>query len=393
MQKTIILCVIAAIFGGFVSVLLFAEHSTVNPETIAAQTPPAFTPFPTNTPTPVANPIPEATLQALSPEERVNVEVYQKVNRSVVNINTKGVQLDRSTMFAIPSEGEGSGSIIDQKGHILTNFHVVDGAKEIHVTLFVGREYPARMIGIDPETDIAIIKIEAPTDTLFPVPFGKSDNLLVGQRVLAIGNPFGLERTLTTGIISSLNRSIPARRTQRTIKSIIQIDAAINPGNSGGPLLDGHGLMIGMNTAIASKTGENTGVGFAIPVNTILRVVPQLIENGHVRRPESGIAQVYQTDRGLLIIKLIPGGPAEKAGLQGPKLEIKERRQGPLIIRSQNTDISAADVIVAVDGVEIRKADDFLNIIETKQPGETITLTVFRNGKLQKVPLTLAEGE
>ncbi|MCC6123547.1 MAG: trypsin-like peptidase domain-containing protein [Pirellulales bacterium] len=340
-----------------------------------------------------SSPPSEAAPQELTPEERINIAVYQLVNRGVVNINTKSVQTDRFMMFEVPSEGEGSGSVIDREGHILTNFHVVDGAKEIQVTLFDGKTYPAGLIGRDPDTDIAVLKIDAPADSLFPVQFGNSANLLVGQRVMAIGNPFGLERTLTTGIISSLNRSLNAKRTQRTIKSIIQIDAAINPGNSGGPLLDNRGLMIGMNTAIASKTGENTGVGFAIPANTIARVVPQLIANGRISRPESGIAQVYQTDRGLLIIKLVPGGPAEKAGLRGPRIERKQVRSGPFIFPSTHLDLSAADLIVAVDGKPVRTGDNFLDIIETKKPGDAITLGVLRGGGRKQVSLKLEAGE
>jgi S1-C subfamily serine protease len=391
----------AAILGGFFSVLLFSGRGAAVPQTNAQETRTDFKPPITNSsnsqspptlPTPKAVPA-ETVFQGLSPEEQVNVAVYQNVNRCVVNINTKSVQTDRFMMFEVPSEGEGSGSIIDKEGHVLTNFHVVDGAKEIQVTLFDGRGYPARLVGVDPNTDIAVLKIEAPVESLFPVQFGNSSNLLVGMRVLAIGNPFGLERTLTTGIISSLDRSLPARKTQRSIKSIIQIDAAINPGNSGGPLLDGHGMVIGMNTAIASKTGENTGVGFAIPVNTIARVVPQLIANGHISRPESGIARVYQTDRGLLIIKLIPGGPAEKAGLRGPKIEQKEVRKGPFIVPSTNVDLSAADLIVGIDGKPVRTGDAFLDIIETKQPGDQIVLNIVRGGKPENVSLKLEAGE
>jgi S1-C subfamily serine protease len=210
---------------------------------------------------------------------------------------------------------------------------------------------------------------------------------------MAIGNPFGLERTLTTGIISSLERSLQAKKTNRTIKSIIQIDAAINPGNSGGPLLNNQGQMIGMNTAIASKTGENTGVGFAIPANTIARIVPQLIARGRVTRPESGIDRAYPTDKGLLIIKLIPGGPAEKGGLRGPKIEQKQVRSGPFVFPQTNIDISSADFITAVDGKPVRSIDTFLDIIESKQPGDKVTLTILRGGKEKEVPLTLEAGE
>jgi S1-C subfamily serine protease len=275
----------------------------------------------------------------------------------------------------------------------LTNFHVVDGAREIQVTLFDGNSYDARLVGQDPTNDVAVLKIEAPPESLFPVVFGDSTRLMVGQRVFAIGNPFGLKRTLTTGIISSLNRSLPSRQNHRTIKSIIQIDAAINPGNSGGPLLDTHGRMIGMNTAIASRTGENSGVGFAIPVNTIARIVPQLVQNGRVIRPEIGIARVYQTDHGLLIATLVPGGPAERAGLRGPKVIQRRKKQGPFVYEYQTLDRSAADLIVGVDGQPIETADDFLSAIESKQPGDQVTLHVIRDSREVQVPVRLGATE
>ena len=209
----------------------------------------------------------------------------------------------------MPAEGAGSGFLLDKHGHILTNNHVVEGARRIEVTLSDGKSYEARLVGGDASNDMAVIKIDAPADSLFPIALGNSGELRVGQKVLAIGNPFGLERTLTIGIISSLNRSLPTR-TGRTIKSMIQIDAAINPGNSGGPLLDSRGRVIGMNTAIASKTGQNTGVGFAIPINTIARIVPQLIKDGRVIRPDIGIERVYETDEGVLVASVTAGGPA-----------------------------------------------------------------------------------
>jgi S1-C subfamily serine protease len=331
-------------------------------------------------------------VEELTSEERINVAVYQKVNRSVVNINTKSVQVDRFMMVEMPSEGEGSGTVIDRKGHILTNFHVIDGAREISVTLADSKSYPAKLVGGDLSTDVAVLKIDAPAESLSPVTFGNSTPLMVGQRVYAIGNPFGLERTLSTGIISSLNRSLPARRTGRTIKSIIQIDASINPGNSGGPLVDSRGRMIGMNTAIASRKGESAGVGFAIPVNTIARIVPQLVQNGKVLRPDSGVGRVYQTERGLLIATLVPGGAAEKAGLRGPKIVRQRKQQGGVIYETQSVDRSAADLIVAVDGMPVRTGDDFLTAVEARQPGERVVLTIVREGKTIQVPLKL-EGE
>jgi S1-C subfamily serine protease len=393
MRKTLLMCVFSALAGGLAAIAL--QDGRLADSNSAAQEPaplPVQGGYP-NQPVPAAQPpvgVPAATpeaaaaLDALTPEERINVLVYQQVNRSVVNINTEGG--DRFFMFEIESKGEGSGCVIDRAGHILTNFHVIEGAREISVTLFDGKIYPAKPVGGDAETDVAVLKIDAPADSLFPVVFGSSANLLVGQRVFAIGNPFGLERTLTTGIISSLDRSLPTKHGRREMKSIIQIDAAINPGNSGGPLLDGHARMIGMNTAIASKTGENTGVGFAIPINTIARVVPQLIQNGRVRRPESGIARVYQTDRGLLILNLVHGGAAERAGLQGPLFKREQTRQGQVVV---TRDLAAADMIVAVDGKPIKTTDDFLDAIEAKQPGDQVTITTIRAGQQRQVPLRL----
>jgi S1-C subfamily serine protease len=386
MRKLIFLCLLSGIAGTAVAFVWFggpaAELQSV------AQEPPSNAYLPPGGP--AGGPAPPqgaadqaiaADLQNLTPDERVNVLVYQNVNRSVVNIDIRG---ERS-FFGVTPEGEGSGSVIDRQGRILTNFHVIDGAEQIKVTLFDGSEYQAQIVGVDPATDVAVLKINAPAELLFPVAFGSSTNLLVGQRVFAIGNPFGFERTLTTGIISSLNRSLPAKRTARIIKSVIQIDAAMNPGNSGGPLLDSHGLMIGMNTAIASSTGENVGVGFAIPINTIARVVPQLVQNHRVIRPESGVAQVRLNDRGLLVESLVPGGPAEKAGLKVPRTERKQ--EGIFVVVSRN--LAAADIITAVDGKQIKTPNDFLDAIDSKRPGDQVTLSIIRAGKLIQVPLNL----
>lgn len=336
-------------------------------------------------------PVQDADLADLTPEERVNVLVYEKCNRAVVNINTRGYRATGFFFLEVPAEGAGSGIVLDKRGHILTNYHVVEDAREIDVTLFDGRSYRAALVGSDPPTDVAVLRIEAPIESLYPAVMGDSTRLRVGQRVYAIGNPFGLERTLTTGIVSSLNRTLPGRG-GRTLKSIIQIDAAINPGNSGGPLLDTRGRLIGMNTAIASRTGQNTGVGFAIPSHVIARVVPQLIEHGRVTRPEVGIVQVYQTEQGLLIATLAPGGPAERAGLRGPRVVRERRRQGPFLYEYETVDRSAADLIVAVDGQPTLTADDFLSAIEAHRPGDTVTITVIREGRRVDIPVTLGQG-
>jgi S1-C subfamily serine protease len=386
-----LLCVFCGVAGAGLAIAL-SRGPEVESKGIAQEPPlaqPWLAPPPAAAPGPVMAPPPADNFTA---EERVNIAVYETSNRSVVNITTKGFQGERFLLLEVPSEGEGSGVVLDRQGHILTNYHVIDGARQMQVTLFDGNNYDAKLVGGDPSTDVAVVKVTAPAEALFPVVFGSSTDLKVGQRVFAIGNPFGLERTLTTGIISSLNRSLPSRRNGRSIKSIIQIDAAINPGNSGGPLLDSHGRMIGMNTAIASKTGESAGVGFAIPINTIARVVPQLIANGRVRRPDAGIVRVYQTEKGLLIATLAPGGPAERAGLQGPKIVRQQKRQGPFVYEYQTVDRTAADLVVAVDGKPIKSGDDFLDAVESKRPGDQVVLTVVRQGQVKQVPVPLVEA-
>lgn len=323
----------------------------------------------------------------LTAEEAVNVSVYEKLHRSVVNITTRSIRADPFFFTESMSEGTGSGSVIDKTGHILTNWHVVADSRNIGVTLFNGETYEARVVGYDSPNDVAIIKIEAPEEVLFPIAMGDSSKLKVGMRVLAIGNPFELERTLTTGIVSSLNRSLEVQENW-SIKSIIQIDASINPGNSGGPLLDLHGRLIGINTAIASRTGQSSGVGFAIPVNLVSRVVPELIQHGRVYRAEVGIQRVFETEDGLLVERLTPNGPAESAGLRGPTL-LRQRR-GPFIF--ERLDRSTADLIVEVDGSEVRSVADFREAIERKAPGDFVVLTVVRDKKRIEIRVRLGGG-
>lgn len=394
MKKTLFLCSVSAIFGCVMAMALNdlpkAESVSNAQETSPLRVESAATPAPmapVTTPAPAWSPA-ASGYDDLTPEERINVAVYEKVNRSVVHITTKSAPSDAFLWLRQPStEGEGSGSVIDREGRVLTNYHVVEDAREIRVTLFDGKTYDAELVGADPISDVAVLKIDAAGEALFPVEFGDSTRLRVGQRVYAIGNPFGLDRTLSTGIISSLNRSLPSRAKYREMEQIIQIDAAINPGNSGGPLLDSHGRMIGMNTAIASTTGESAGVGFAIPVSTIARVVPQLIQNGRVVRAAIGIAGVYELDRGLLILTLTPGGAAERAGLHGPR--IFRRRGDPFTY----VDRSAADLIIAVDGKPIHTVEAFLSIVESRQPGQQVTVTVIRDGQQVKVPVTLEAAD
>ena len=321
-------------------------------------------------------------------DEKNNIEIYENVNKAVVNITTRGIQVDEFFLLAVPTEGSGSGFVIDKLGHIVTNYHVVENARELIVTLYNGEQYSTSLVGIDPSNDLAVLKIKIPPEKLFPGKLGTSQGLKVGQKVLAIGNPFGLERTLTTGVISSLGRSLKSE-SGRLIKGIIQTDAAINPGNSGGPLLNSQGLIIGVNTAIVSKVGQSSGVGFAIPINTVKRIIKDLIAYGYVLRPNIGIIQVYETGKGLLIGQLEANGPAQSAGLRGPKLVVQ--RQGAFEYRT--IDRSYADLIIEVDGKEIKTFDDLLDYIESKKPGVVINITVFRANKKIIIPIKLGKTQ
>ncbi len=316
----------------------------------------------------------------LLPEERVNMAVYDLCNRGVVHIDTRSIRMDSFLQVSL-REGTGSGSVIDKSGIILTNQHVIDGAKEITVRLFNGKSYPGSVVGQDTDTDIAVLKIDAPADQLEPIRFGDSRSLRVGQRIYAIGNPFGLERTMSAGMISCSNRQLPSRE-RRIMRSFLQVDAALNQGNSGGPLLNTRGELIGMNTAIMSSNGDSAGVGFAIPSSTIQRVLIQLSEHGKVAHATIGISRVFENERGLLIVSVTRGGPAEVAGLKGFKLVSK------LMI-----DPSTADLIQSIDGVEVRSADALLAVIDEHKPGDTVVLGILRNGQAMQVPVKLGSSD
>lgn len=323
--------------------------------------------------------------EGLTPDEAAGAMVYDTNNRSVANIATR-IGNERFLFRNSSTEDAGSGFVIDSKGHIMTNNHVIEGAVRILVTLYNGETFDARPVGVDPINDIAILKIDARPTDLFPVQLADSSALRVGMKVFAIGNPFGLHRTMTTGIVSSLNRTLPISKA-RSIKSVIQIDAAINPGNSGGPLFDSQGRLIGMNTAIASRTGQNSGIGFAIPSNLLKRVVPELLQHGRVLRPDAGIVEVLQTEEGLRVLRLDPEGPAAKAGILGPSIR---RRQSGIVVW-QFEDRGAADLIVGVNGKKTVKVDEFLSEIESHRPGDTVTLLILRNEQPMKVKIVLTE--
>jgi S1-C subfamily serine protease len=334
---------------------------------------------------PEAQPRAVAPRGALAADELANVELFRKASPSVVHITSLGIQRDlfRMNVQQVP-RGTGTGFVWDEQGHIVTNFHVIQGANGARVTLNDQSAFDAELVGAFPDRDLAVLRIQAPKNKLPPIVLGSSRDLLVGQRVYAIGNPFGLDQTLTTGIISALNREIESFNA-RTIRGVIQTDAAINPGNSGGPLLDSAGRMIGVNTQIASPSGASAGIGFAIPVDEVNRIVPRLIRDGRFVRPSLGVAagpielhRALGLPRGVALLQVSPGSPAAKAGLQ------PFRRGG-------RGEIVAGDVITAVDDQAVVDLDDLLSQLERHNPGDNVTLTVWRAGQTRKQAVTLAE--
>jgi S1-C subfamily serine protease len=321
-------------------------------------------------------------------DEQNNIEVYRTLSPGVVFIHSTSYSRDFFG-FVEPQEGSGSGSILDQQGNILTNYHVIAGAQKLSVSLGGQKDYPAVVVGRDPDTDLAVIRLtEKPAGPLTVIPLGDSDKLVVGQKVLAIGNPFGLDRTLTTGVISGLQRPIRARN-DRLIEGAIQTDASINPGNSGGPLLDSRGRMIGINSQILSPSGSSAGVGFAVPVSIAKRVVPQLLQNGAVRRPKLGIstrdvsAIKNQVDLpvadGVLIVQVARGSGAAAAGLRG----FQQTEMG---------DIELGDIIVGIDSAKVANSDDLFRVLDKYQIGQTVQVQIWRDGKRVSVPVRLMES-
>ena len=329
------------------------------------------------------------TEPSLATDEQNNIEVYKTIAPGVVYIQSTTTVRDFLGLFSQPVEGAGSGSIIDDQGDILTNYHVIANAEKLTVSFGGGKNYPAKVVGRDPDTDLAVIRLlESPKEQMTVVPLGDSDRLIVGQKVLAIGNPFGLDRTLTTGVISGLQRPIRAQN-GRQIEGAIQTDASINPGNSGGPLLDSHGRMIGINSQIESPSGASAGVGFAIPVNIAKRIVPQLVRNGYVQRPKLGInprdveslsGQVrLPVSYGVLIWAVQPGGAAANAGLRG-------------LVQTENGDVELGDIIIAIDGEKVSNNDELLKILDKHQVGETVSVQIMRNGRAMTVSVKLMEA-
>ena len=329
--------------------------------------------------------IPADVLKRVDSDEQINIHVYQAVNKSVVNITSES---DNGGLFGDESStGTGSGFVIDTQGNILTNYHVVEGAEAVQVTLFDGSNHEARVIGVDASNDVAVVRIQVAADRLVPVAMGDSSKLQVGQKVLALGNPFGLDRTLTTGIVSALDRSLRAKN-GRMIKGIIQTDAAVNPGNSGGPLLNSRGEVIGVNTAIISPVGQSAGISFAVPINAILRILKPLVEHGRVIRADLGVTRVFASNDGLIVLSITEDGPAARAGIQPIRTRVV--RFGNALIRRLDPD--TADTIIAVNGHRVKNVEELLNEVEAHAPGESVTLTVIRDGRAIDVSVVLGRS-
>ena len=336
--------------------------------------------------------------QTYTQDEIQNISVYENCNEAVVNINTAVMGINWF-LEPVPQEGgSGSGSIINREGYVVTNVHVIEGAYKIYISLSDGTQYEGKVIGIDEASDIAVIKFDPPKDVeLKTIPFGESGNLKVGQKVLAIGNPFGFERTLTTGIVSGLGR--PIRNSNNVIiRDMIQTDTAINPGNSGGPLLDTTGRMIGINTMIYSTSGSSAGIGFAVPINTAKRVISDLIQYGKVRRGAIDGVLVQLTNsisnyaklpvsQGLLVSELSNNSFAKQTGLKAGTEAVQYGSR-----YNSTTIYLGGDVIIAIDGVSVTSLADYYSLLESKKPGDSVTLTIIRNRKQQDITVKLDEA-
>jgi S1-C subfamily serine protease len=330
---------------------------------------------------------------SVATDETNNKQVYDAASPGVVNITSTAVV--RDWFEAYRQQGSGSGSIIDKEGRILTNFHVIQNAEEIEVTLANKKKYTARPLGADVDNDLAVIKIDAPANELTTVPFGDSDRLFVGQKVLAIGNPFGFDGTLTTGVVSGLARPLKSEITGRLIEGAIQTDTAINPGNSGGPLLNSRGQMIGINTLIYSPSGGSVGIGFAVPVSTARRVIDDIMKYGRVRKPAIGIADMVPLSQfdsrwisalelpvseGLMVLRVVPGSAAEQAGIKNAQQVQVGRYIVPL-----------GDVITKLDGQVIRGQDDIDHVLNAKNVGDRVQAEIVRDGRRINLTIQLAE--
>jgi putative serine protease PepD len=331
---------------------------------------------------------------SVASDERNNAEVYKAVSPSVVNI-TSTTYVQDWFFEAYPQQGTGSGAVVDTDGNIITNFHVIQGAQELDVALNNGKHYKAKIVGQDPDNDLAVIRINAPKEMLKPVTIGDSKELFVGQKVLAIGNPFGFDHTLTTGVVSGLARPLRSEFTGRLIEGgLVQTDAAINPGNSGGPLLDSRSRLIGINTMIYSPSKASAGIGFAVPADTVKRIVADILAYGYVRRPSMGIRGVVElneelsqalelpVNQGLLVSTVVAGSSADKAGLRGGRQPVRIGRSVAYV---------GGDIITAIDGQSVRSTDDLDRLVRSKKIGEQVRVEVMRGGRKLSLDVMLAD--
>ncbi len=334
---------------------------------------------------PTASVLAETPIGNLTPDERNNIDVFQRTNKSVVYVTNSQVKRDlySRNIQEIPA-GAGTGFVWDRKGLIVTNFHVIQGASKIKITLWDHSSWDGEVVGSAPNKDLAVIRIRAPRDKLYPIKPGDSNMLDVGRKVLAIGNPFGLDTTLTIGVVSALGREIEADG--RRIKDLIQTDAAINPGNSGGPLLNSKGELVGVNTIIISSSGASAGVGFAIPVNAVKEIVPQLIQHGRIMRPIIGITTVHDSIarryriKGVIVYQVPEGSNADRAGMVG----VRQDKKG---------NITLGDIITKVDQYPIQNSSDLYDALEEYKPGDTVTLETVLGNRNRKYKIQLTKPE
>lgn len=389
-MKALMRTVIGVFFGILLGAVLFTGCQGLLPMALATPTVPSM---PTTSATPVSSEsasseLPTGSLVAC---EEVVVQVYENASPGVVYVEN---QRRARGLLGLPSQGSGSGFVIDQEGHILTNYHVVSNADKLLVALADGTTTEATVVGSDPGNDIALIKIDVAADKLRPIPLGDSSKLKVGQLAIAIGNPYGLERTVTTGVVSSLGRSMKSD-TGRSIRDVIQTDAAINPGNSGGPLLNSQGEVIGINTAIESPSGGSVGIGFAVPVNSAKAALDGMKAGETIEHAWLGITGIKVTadlaemldlgvDQGAYVLSVTKGGPAAKAGLHGASVSTED-------ITSPKDMPEGGDVMVAIDGKAVSSVEDVASYIDTKRPGDTVKVKVIRDKNEVEIDVTLAE--
>jgi S1-C subfamily serine protease len=387
MRASLLISLAVALLAGFLVGQAFPVRGT-EASRPGAETALAEPPLPAVATAAAYRPVPQEEGGVFEDEEK-DIAVFRRASASVVNVTSMALRRDwwSTNIYEIP-QGAGSGFLWDEKGHVVTNYHVIGDGDRYEITLSDQSTWEAEVVGIAPGKDLAVLKIDAPKEKLVPLTLGRSSNLMVGQRVLALGNPFGLDHSLTVGVLSAMGRELQAP-SGRTIRDVLQTDAAINPGNSGGPLLDSRGRLIGVNSAILSPSGAYAGVGFAIPVDTVRRLVPQLVRHGRPIQPGIGFSPAPDSWarrnelEGVILREVLPDTPAEKAGLEG--IRVVRDRYGRRV--------ELGDQIVAVNGEKVESVDDLLYAFEQEGVGSEVSLTVLRDGERREVKVELIRME